>query len=314
MKEIGGYFQLDLNKNLEYHPNAIKLNIARNALEYILIVRKYKKIYIPFFTCDVILEPLKKLNIEYEFYNIDVQFEPVFNYNNIKENEGFLYTNYFGLKDIFVNELSKLVTNLIIDNAQSFFSKPIENIDTFYSPRKFFGVPDGGYLYCNKLINYKLAIDISIARMEHILIRLETNASNGYTKFCSNESALKNQPIMEMSNITKKILDSIDYNEAEFKRIENFHYLHNHLKKNNLLKIELDKVCVPMVYPYWCKDKNLKKLLIENNIYTATYWNNVINWCAEETLEYKFSKEVIYLPIDQRYGIEDMARIINILN
>jgi hypothetical protein len=61
-------------------------------------------------------------------------------------------------------------------------------------------------------------------------------------------------------------------------------------------------------------DNTVDKLLIENNIYTATYWNNVINWCAEETLEYKFTNEVIYLPIDQRYGIKDMARIINILN
>ena len=31
----------------------------------------------------------------------------------------------------------------------SLFEKPLKNIDTIYSPRKFFGVSDGGYLYMN---------------------------------------------------------------------------------------------------------------------------------------------------------------------
>ncbi len=67
---------------------------------------------------------------------------------------GFLCTNYFGIKDEFITSLSKQVSNLIVDNAQSFFSNPIENIDTFYSPRKFFGVSDGAYLYCDTRIGF----------------------------------------------------------------------------------------------------------------------------------------------------------------
>ena len=72
---IGGYFELELNKSIDYHRNAIALNTARNALEYILIAKKYQKVYIPYFTCDVILEPFQKLNIAYEFYKIDENFE-----------------------------------------------------------------------------------------------------------------------------------------------------------------------------------------------------------------------------------------------
>ena len=59
--EIGGYFQLELNKDREYHDKAIALNTGRNALEYILRAKIFKKIYLPFYTCDVLLEPLKKL-------------------------------------------------------------------------------------------------------------------------------------------------------------------------------------------------------------------------------------------------------------
>ena len=42
--------------------------------------------------------------------------------------------------------------NLIIDNAQAFFAKPLLGIDTFYSPRKFVGVSDGGILATKKIL------------------------------------------------------------------------------------------------------------------------------------------------------------------
>ena len=64
-KAIGGYFELELPKGEEYHKSALSLNSARNCFEYILRVRKYKKVYLPYYTCEVILEPLKKLNIQY---------------------------------------------------------------------------------------------------------------------------------------------------------------------------------------------------------------------------------------------------------
>ena len=94
---IGGYFGLELRSGEHYHKNAIRLNTARNCFEYVLRARGYRKVYIPYYTCDVMLEPLKKLHVEYEFYPIDINLEPK---NDIVLNEGeaFLYTNYYGLK------------------------------------------------------------------------------------------------------------------------------------------------------------------------------------------------------------------------
>ena len=56
MKEIGGYFELELNKNREYHKNALKLNSGRNALIFILMNLKPRKIYLPYYICDSVLE------------------------------------------------------------------------------------------------------------------------------------------------------------------------------------------------------------------------------------------------------------------
>ena len=75
MEQIGGYFSLELSQHEEYHKDAIRLNTGRNCLEYILRAREYKKVYIPYYTCDVVLEPFKKLGIPYEYYHIDIHFE-----------------------------------------------------------------------------------------------------------------------------------------------------------------------------------------------------------------------------------------------
>lgn len=109
-KAIGGYFQLELygNKTFPYS-NLIHLNTARNCLEYILRTRRYEKIYLPYFTCDVLLEPINKVNIDYQFYDIDDSLEPIFDYNKIGENEAFLITNYFGIKTQFIEDLSKRI-------------------------------------------------------------------------------------------------------------------------------------------------------------------------------------------------------------
>ena len=152
MNAIGGYFGLELNRQSKYHADSIYLNTGRNALEYLLISGQYKKIYLPYYTCGVLLEPLKKLDLPYEFYSIDKNFETTFDLSKVKANECFLYTNYFGIKDNFISKIKTRCNNLIVDNAQAFYAKPLNNVDTFYSCRKFFGVADGSYLYTNKNI------------------------------------------------------------------------------------------------------------------------------------------------------------------
>ena len=106
MDAIGGYFSLELPIHEEYHAGAIKLNTGRNALEYVLRCRKYSKVYIPYYTCEVILEPFKKLDIAYEFYHISLQFE-ITDDIHLQDTEALLYTNYFGLKQRYVEKLAE---------------------------------------------------------------------------------------------------------------------------------------------------------------------------------------------------------------
>lgn len=313
MNSIGGYFELELRKGEEYHKNAIHLNTGRNALELILKVKKYKKVYIPYYTCDAILEPFQKTKVPYEFYNIDKNFEPVFDYSALKPDNGFLYINYFGLKDSFIFKLSAKCKNLIVDNSQAFFSKPIKNVPTFYSCRKFFGVPDGAYLYLDGISDSDFPLDCSEKRFSHLLKRICEGAEAGFNDFKINENSLIGQPIRQMSKLTKALLCNIDYAFVEKKRRENYLFFQKNISKLNKLKISLSKETVPMVYPFLADKKNFEKRLIEKKVFVANYWNNVLDWSGKKWLEYKFAKQIIPLPIDQRYDEINLSIIIKII-
>ena len=311
MEAIGGYFELELKQSSHYHSDAIKLNTARNCFEYILRAKQYKKVYMPFYTCEVMLEPIRKLNIKYEFYSIDEQLDPVFK-KELQADEAFLYTNYFGLKQKSVEILAKKIgNNLIIDNAQAFFAKPIDGIDTFYSARKFFGVADGAYLYTNTVLPDCFEQDISFDRMSHLLKRVDIGAELAYDDFKNNDNALVSQPIKLMSKLTDKILSGIDYEYIKQIRLKNFIYLHSALKSKNLLHIKNISNSVPMVYPYYTEKENIRQKLIENKIYIATYWPNTSEWCSENQIEKKLAKMIIPLPIDQRFEKKTMEFIVS---
>jgi len=314
MNSIGGYFELELPHREEYHKNAIRLNTGRNAFEYVLRAKAYQKAYLPYYTCDVMLQPIQKLNIEFEFYSIDEFFQPIFDFTIIKDDEVFVYNNYFGICDNQVNKVAAKCKNLIVDNSQAFYSLPLPGVDTFYSPRKFFGIPDGAYLYTDTLLDESFETDISYQRFEHLLGRADRSAEEFYTVFRKNEEEFSNQPIKHMSRLTQKLLSGIDYDTIAAIRRQNFDILHSHLKHSNQLKADLEIEAVPMTYPLLVSDGGqLREKLIQNRIYVATYWPNVLKWCDEKLLENKLTKEIVFFPIDQRYDEVEMKSIIEVI-
>jgi hypothetical protein len=310
---IGGYFELELN-NFEtvFHNGAIALNSGRNSLEYILLSKRINRVHVPYFTCDVLLEPLERHRINYFFYQINEQFLPV--NLHMREGDALIYTNYFGINQKGVDMVSKMYKNVIIDNSQAFFDLPTTGVDTFYSPRKFFGLPDGGFVYTNGSSYLKvLEKDEASDRMEHLLLRIESGPESGYLAFLENDKKLSNQPIKAMSLITQRLLKNIDFNRVMKHRQDNFQFLHNYLNPINKLSslIDLNKHVAPLVYPLWMENgQKIREMLLQKKMYTATYWPNVFNWAEVNSLEYEFAKNIISLPIDQRIRYNDLKLII----
>lgn len=327
MKAIGGYPELELRKGVHYHKNAIRLNTARNCLEYILLARKYHKVYVPDYTCDAIFEPFNKTILydkiilydkpEKVSYNIDEKLDPT-NLPDLKEDEAFLYTNYFGLKQNTVERLAEIYKGqLIIDNSQAFFDKPLDGIDTFYSARKFFGVPDGAYLYTDAKMDCfyypEFKEDRSYERVSALLKRIDISAEDGYEDFKKTEGSLCCQPIKKMSKLTEAILCSIDYGDVCRIRRDNYKTLYWKLFQKQSFRLDLSETAVPLCYPFLASSSDIRKKLIENKIYVPTYWPNVMRQCDSTTIEHRYAMNMIPLPIDQRYNQKDMKRISNII-
>jgi hypothetical protein len=303
-KPIGGYSELGLNKFTGYHSEALHLNTGRNSLEYILRANGYKKIYLPFYICDVVFEPINKLDIKFDYYHIDENLDPALA-TTIKE--VFLYVNYFGVKKKTVEKLADNIKNLIVDNTHDFFSSPLNGIDTFYSARKFFGVPDGAYLYTKNILPDKFEQDYSYNRMEHLLIQTDKGIEEGYESFCKNERLLSRQPIRNMSHLTRALLGNINYEDVKKQRKDNFLLLHEKLGYINELKIEPDEIDAPFVYPFLCaKGKEIKKIAVDKKIYIDTFWDCVLNKVDRNSIEARLTNDLLPLPVSQMYGYNEI--------
>lgn len=308
-KPIGGYFELELPNTQEYHRNAIALNSGRLCLEYILRCRKYTKVYVPYYTCDSAIEPIIKLGIQYEFYHINNEFH-IIDDIALSEKEALIYTNYWGMQGDYCNQLAeKYGRQLILDYTQAFFAKPINGIDTFYSCRKFFGVPDGGYLYTDLQADFDIEQDISYTRMDSLIKRIDLSPEAGYDDFRKCSEMFHNMPIRYMSRFTKRMMCSIDYLKVVNKRRSNYEIL-----RKSLGGKELSSDDVPMIFPYMTNDgQSLRNHLIQSKIFVAKYWPNVEEWAGGNALETWMANNILPLPIDQRYGVEDMNRIIKLI-
>lgn len=308
-KPIGGYFELELPQFAELHADAVALNSGRFCLEYVLRCKKYRKVYVPYFTCDSVVEPMEKLNIQYEFYHIDSDYK-VTDKIELSEDEALLYTNYWGIQDDYCAVLAgRYKHQLMLDYTQAFYSKPIDGIDTFYSCRKFFGVPDGGYLYTDVKANFDIEQDESYVRMDSLVKRIDLSPEAGYDDFHRVGAEFRNMPIRRMSKLTRRMMQGIDYRMAAQRRISNYNLLRKYLGGRLLMDGD-----VPMVYPYVSdQGQELRKRLISQKVFVAKYWPNVEEWAGEGDAETWMSNHILPLPIDQRYDEEDMERIVKII-
>lgn len=303
MKSIGGYFELECENHKQYHNGGILLNSARNSLRYIIRLHNIKHIYIPKYTCPVVWEAVLDEKCDYTLYEINDEFLPV---QKISRDAYIVYNNYFGVCGKQVSYMLQEYPNIILDNAQAFYSKLYAEVGSIYSPRKFFGIPDGGIAVIpHSNLSIKLEQDTnSINIMSHLIKRIEYGAEYAYSDFQQNDMALEHNDVKYMSKLTSKLMGNINYEEIKNKRLKNYNYLYQELGQTINDKLLNDDV--PMIYPLFTNDDKLRSKLIKNKIYVASYWPNI-------TDNNNFKNKIIPLPIDQRYNIEDMKHIVSLL-
>lgn len=308
MIEIGGYIELDKQNGAIYHENAVALNCGRAALEYLIRAKKIKKLYIPYFCCDSVAQPCRRCEIAYEYYRIDPSFRPVFNIK-LKEDEWLYLVNYYGqLDNKELQSYKERYGNVIVDNAQAYFQRALDGVDTIYTCRKFFGVSDGAFLYTDKLLG-DLEQDESFERIHYVLGRFERGASEFYQESAKNNALFQSEPLKKMSKLTDNLLRAIDYDLVKKIRNENFRYLHDKLGSHNRLKLTMPEGA--FMYPlYLDGGSEIRRELQSKKIYIPTLWPDVFKVCNETDIEYDMAKNILPLPVDQRYGQAEMEYLV----
>lgn len=352
-KEIGSTYWLTPNvlDNLSRislkKPNILDINesyvsTCRSAIGLTLDVLHItsKKALIPAFTCESVLEPFLKRG--YDIFPYPVGKDLKIHWNEFEKvirevrPSVILIHSYFGFNS--TEELRNYIPNLcsrgiffIEDMTQSMFSdfEPLSANFHVGSIRKWMPIPDGAFVTLPfeetdedvELVSAKLKAFVAKGNW----IQNGKGSKSVFRKqFEIAENILNSRDkVYSMSSISKKLYAATSIKEMKDRRRINYFYLENHISKDLCLSNHLDVVfneivsgICPFHLPIFVKENRneLQQYLASNDIYATVIWK-----CPDEFVD-KINDDAIYIynhilcfHIDQRYDMDDMDRIVDIL-
>lgn len=310
-KEIGGYIEFEYCDRPMLHESSVKLNCGRNALAYLLEARKIRKIALPKFMCDSCDGVIRHYGVSVRYYAIGLDFKPVD--LRLMDDEWLYLVNFYGqLSNSYIQSVKEMHEKLIVDHAQAYFQMPLDHVDTLYTCRKFFGVADGAILYTDAKIDRELVRDESFERMHFLLGRFERTASEFYSEYVANNDTFDDEPMKVISKLTENLLRFVDYERVKEIRTRNFAYLQERLGDINRLNLMVPEGA--FMYPLYIENGSvLRKALQIRKLYIPTLWPAVFDRCTEKDVEYDLAMNVLPLPCDQRYGVDDMKDMCDLI-
>lgn len=190
MLDIGGVFALELARGRPLHGGAMALNSGRNALRVLLRSTGVKRIRIPVYGCPALVPAIRAEDVQISYYRVPPELEPD-SLSPPEPDEAVLLINYFGLKEATVSRYAGCYRNVIVDQCQALFADPPPALGSIYSPRKFVGVADGGYLYGPAGLTAALEADESASRYLACLRRVAAGGPEAYPDYQRVEAQLR---------------------------------------------------------------------------------------------------------------------------
>lgn len=327
-------------KGIDY----VWLSTGRSAIQFVINTIEgrnpnIKKVAVlPSFTCDTVFEPFLKSGYEVFYYPVEHDLRTTSNAileTVIKYDASIvLFHRYFGFDtldgqvDRMCEVLRELRKYTIEDCTQCLYSD-ISRADSDFtvgSIRKWTGTPDGGFAVCQEgCFNDKPQRpdkDLEEAKIKasytkyRYLFEHKGDKGEMLAMYRAAEDILDNQKnIFCISDMSAKVQAGLNVNELKSKRRANFELLSQELKQYVRPVFTLNKREIPLFFPILVDDRGaLQKHLVANAIYAPVVWpkdEQQPRQCdgAEDLYEH-----LLCIPIDQRYGIEDMERIIDVIN
>jgi hypothetical protein len=268
------------------------------------------RVHVPFHSCNAVLEPFRKLNIPVQFYGLDKNLAPTA-LPALDKDEYLLWTNFYGICGTVTERLKAHYGNyLLIDDTHNFFHGNHPGNWSFTSARKYFGVPDGAYLYSPRPLNLDVPRFDDIS-MTHLALRALGEQANAYEAYVRYERALP-CAVLRMSAVSEALMTGVDLDSIALARRRNFAHLHRSLASTNTLSVDMPNGAVPFCYPYLPGSPFNRKSLHDQGLFIPTLWPDVLERDVDGfEFDKRLSAVLLPLPIDHRYGPAEMDRLID---
>ncbi|MFW3480840.1 hypothetical protein ACRCJP_08700 [Aerococcus urinaeequi] len=315
--------------------NYIYTESGRGAINLILenLDDHVKGVQLPSYICESVIQPFLENNYNIFFYNVNLDLSVDINsIKNMDKTSVFFHLGYYGfytnseIKNI-VNKMEKDLI-LIEDKTHTLLSQSdIDNSKyTVASLRKWLGLPSGGFATG---LNIKPVLTtstiISELRKKALILKEDyikndvQNKAKFLKMFDYAEVELdKCSKSYKIDSDSLNILKHTNFKNISDTRRENFLTLLRGLENVLVEPIfsELPDDVVPLFFPIYSKQRNkLRNHLINNEIYCPIHWpkSEMVEGSISDDVQ-KIYDEILSIPIDQRYGISEMERIIQIVN
>ena len=289
----------------------------------------------PEFICESVIGCFREEDIR--FYRLHNEF--TIDIEDLKEkinaNTRVIFLmHYFGKvqQTKILNELKNIAVEhgclIIEDTTHSIFSNSGTVGDyQICSIRKWLPIPNGGVLYAqdDKLgvyesKKYRISTDNERAYgmvLKDMFLKRGFDCNETYRQIfaCCEERLDKQEEIFLISDLARYIATCAGIDELVEARRNNYHQLRLALSETGITcAVSLEEMECPFVLPVWVKERDrFRSYLIDNRVYCAVHWP--FDGIKEEQRPFakKCAKYLISLPIDQRYGREEINYLIDII-
>lgn len=299
---------------------------ARSAMRFVIRQRNPRRIWMPSYLCETMLQALEGTGAELVFFPVDYDSQITDHkwLQRLGHHDIVVLISYFGFaipEDLCraVHERGALVLE---DASQALLSSHVGRHADFvvYSPRKFIGVPDGGIL-----VNFSGQVIEGVkslvpppepwwlnAFMASLLRREFDQHGEDRKWFELFQDSEANCPVGDYasSELTRMLLlHTFDYADVAARRRANYQFLLSGLKDVALFP-HLPANVVPLGFPIRVSKRDeLRRWMFDLEIYLPIHWPVPYQVPAEFTDCRRLANDILTLACDQRCTEIDLAKM-----
>ena len=352
MKDVGSIFPLEdiYSPSLEAPVDSaasgvVQYSLCREALYDIAVHHRgvNNTVLIPAYTCQSVITPFEEAGWTCYYYNIkkDLRIDVAYlkDLNEQVKPTMIVVHPFYGMslndqESEALKKISETGVVIVMDLTHCIYAEPELDFVDYYvgSYRKWFPIPDGAFLKSDRADSLfpapqKENVEFVTREADAMYLRGQyfKTGTLPFKAISIRLSKLADHLVdnhiepHRMSSFSSERMQRQNGQEIKLKRRENYVFLFNHLKQNHnctfVCPDSAEVLNTPLYFPIFVeKRESLQKALAQSHVYAPILWplENPDVLISEE-IRYIYN-HILAIPCDQRYGEEEMTRIVRVIN